>query len=73
MKQCHDLSWLWCPTTSHNTAHLLARVTTRTDGARSHGLNELNGHFEDIYRHSADPPQGWSISYGNGNCELYQG
>lgn len=42
------------------------------DGARSHGLNELNGHFVHIYGHSADLSQGWSIRDGNGNCELFQ-
>lgn len=72
MKQCHDPSWLWCPVTPHNTAHLLSQVTTATDGAKSHGLNELTGHFVDIYGHSAELSQGWSITYGNGNCELYE-
>jgi len=32
-------------TAHHHTSPLLPRKTIETDGARSHGLNELNGHF----------------------------
>jgi len=32
-------------TAHHHTSPLLPRKTIMTDGARSHELNELNGHF----------------------------
>jgi len=32
-------------TAHHHTSPLLPWKTVTTDGARSHGLNELNGHF----------------------------
>jgi len=37
-------------TTHHHTSPLLPRKTITTDGARSHGLNELNGHLRVIHR-----------------------
>jgi len=40
----HEL-WMQQVTAHHHTSPLLPRKTITTDGARSHGLNELNGHF----------------------------
>jgi len=52
--QWPDLRWLWCPVTPWNTPPLLSWVTTVTVGVQSHGLNELHGHFVDIYEHFVD-------------------
>ena len=47
-------------------------MTTITDVAQSHGLNEPCGHFVDICGHFTGILQGWSIDYGKDICLLYQ-
>jgi len=43
--------WMQQVTAHHHTSPLLPWKTITTDGAQSHGLNELNGHFRVvIYR-----------------------
>lgn len=47
-------------------------MTTITDGAQSHGLDDLNGHFVDICDDFTDISQRWSIDQENDICVLYQ-
>lgn len=64
-QQWHNLSWLWCPVIPYNTPPLPSGVTTITDVAQSHGVNELKGYFMGIL-------QEWSTDEGNDIWVFYQ-
>ena len=57
VQQWWNQNWFQHATIQHHTPSLLPWKTVMTDGAQSHGLNELNGHF----RGMAHRPREWYL------------
>lgn len=48
MQKWPEMIWFWCPRTPHNTVSPVLSDHLNTENP-SHGLNELIGHFMDIF------------------------